>query len=84
MIEALVADCNNYLGDLEKHRQTLEGSVASGASDEQLQMESQTLAKTLLSYKQAAKFCKKHATKPKAKPKAQSAAGAVNEQNPAS
>ena len=73
MIDALVADCNKYLGDMESHRGALEGFVASGKGDESIRNQTQLLAETIISYKEAAKFCKKHAVKPKAKAKAQGA-----------
>ena len=77
MIDALVADCNKYLGDLESLRGNLEGSVASGQEDESIRDQTRLLAETILSYKDAAKFCRKHAVKPKAKAKAQSAPSAL-------
>lgn len=76
MIDALVNDCNKYLATLESDRQVLEGSVASGKEDEQIRLETQKLCQSVLSYKEAAKHCKKHAVKPKAKAKAPSGAAA--------
>lgn len=76
MIVALVADCNKYLGDMETRREALEGFVASGKADEAIRDQTSLLAETIISYKNAAKFCRKHAVKPKAKAKAQSAPSA--------
>lgn len=76
MIDALVNDCNKYLATLQSDRQVLEGSVASGKEDEQIRLETQKLCQSVLSYKEAAKHCKKHAVKPKAKAKAPSGAAA--------
>ena len=76
MIDALVNDCNKYLATLESDSQVLEGSVASGKEDEQIRLETQKLCQSVLSYKEAAKHCKKHAVKPKAKAKAPSGAAA--------
>lgn len=69
MVDALVADCNAHLSEMESKRQELEGAVANGGSDDSLREKTAGLAKCLGDYKEAAKHCKKHATAPKPKAK---------------
>ena len=73
MLQALVADCNAYLGDLETNRVSLEADVAAGKSEEDIRLKTQELSKNLLDYRAAARHCKKHCQKPSV-PKAQAAA----------
>ena len=73
MIEALVKDCTKYLSDLEKQRVDVETLVATGKGDEEIRNATQQLAMVITQYKETAKFCKKHAQKPK--PKAKSKPG---------
>ena len=73
MLQALVADCNAYLGDLETNRVSLEADVAAGKSEEEIRVKTQELSKNLLDYRAAARHCKKHCQKPSV-PKAKAAA----------
>ena len=73
MLQALVADCNAYLGDLETNRVSLEADVAAGKSEEEIRLKTQELSKNLLDYRAAARHCKKHCQKPSV-PKAKAAA----------
>ena len=72
MLQALVADCNAYLGDLETNRVSLEADVAAGKSED-IRLKTQELSKNLLDYRAAARHCKKHCQKPSV-PKAKAAA----------
>ena len=72
-MQALVADCNAYLGDLETNRVSLEADVAAGKSEEDIRLKTQELSKNLLDYRAAARHCKKRCQKPSV-PKAKAAA----------
>ena len=76
MITALVNDCTSHLQPMEDTRQVLEGMVAKGTcTEEELREKTQCLTKCVADYKNAAKFCKKHITKPK-EPKGKKPEGA--------
>ena len=75
MVEALVKDCEQHLVALEERRTTLESDIASNKDEESLRVSNQSLAKSIIDYKNAAKHCKKHSTAP-AQPKGKAAAKA--------
>ncbi len=69
MVDALVADTGKNLAEIESGRETLEGLIAKGASDDMIRESTQKLVAAVISYRTAASHAKRHCQKPKAKAK---------------